>query len=182
MNTQIRYRRDLWKLFAEGYLPNAAAEIGVAEGNFSRDILSWPVQFNRLYMVDRWRHVPIKGDSAQSQEWHDGNLAAARLRVQEFGARAVFLQGESQLMAHHVKDGELSLLYIDADHSYEGVKHDLWWWRPKVHMGGVIAFHDYENSAYGVKRAVREFAEKNKLVVHLLPEDKPEDAGAFIIV
>lgn len=40
-------------------------------------------------------------------------------------------------------DGQsLDLLFIDGDHSYEGVKHDFEMFSPLVRAGGLIAFHD----------------------------------------
>jgi len=37
----------------------------------------------------------------------------------------------------------IRLLFIDADHSYEGVRSDFELWSPLVADGGVIVFHDY---------------------------------------
>lgn len=59
-------------------------------------------------------------------------------------------------------DGSLDLVFIDGDHSYEGVRADIDAWLPKVRKGGVIAGHDYDNTnkygdAFkGVDRAVHE--------------------------
>lgn len=36
----------------------------------------------------------------------------------------------------------VDVLFIDADHSYEGVKRDFELWRPIVRNGGYIIFHD----------------------------------------
>lgn len=176
----IQYRRDLWKVVD---VSGNSAEIGVAEGYFSADILSWdnPI-FSVHYMVDRWACVPTqKGDAANSPEWHANNLRAAEERVARFGSRAAFLKGESVTMSTFVPKQSLALLYIDGDHSYEGVTADLRAWVPKVVSGGVVALHDYENTSYGVKRAVQEFCQ-GRYAIHLLPEDKPEDAGAFFYV
>jgi len=182
---RIQYRRDLWKVI-QAQFGNAtcqAAEIGVAEGYFSADMLSWPINLSRLYMVDRWQCVSDqKGDASNSQEWHDTNLAAARARVKQFGDRAVFLQGSSIKMAEQVADRSLMLAYIDADHTYQGVLFDSLSWLPKVVPGGYMAFHDYENANYGVKEAVNEFCRQNGFTIHLLPEDAPEDAGAYFQV
>jgi hypothetical protein len=54
-------------------------------------------------------------------------------------------------------------------------------WFRKLKKGGIMAFHDYEAPQYGVKPAVKEFANRNDYLIHLIPEDKPEDAGAYII-
>ena len=57
------------------------------------------------------------------------------------------------------------MIYIDADHSYNGVLHDLKLSYEKIKDGGFIMGHDYEQNMsktknvynFGVKRAVDEF-------------------------
>ncbi|MEM4455206.1 MAG: class I SAM-dependent methyltransferase [Thermofilaceae archaeon] len=39
-------------------------------------------------------------------------------------------------------DGKLDFLFIDGDHTYEGVKRDFEIYSPLVRKGGIIAFHD----------------------------------------
>src|SRR3990167_445478 len=176
-----RYRRELWKVLDLDLVQGGdAAEIGVAEGNFSAEILKWPVRFPIVYMVDRWMNIPSAfGDSANSQGWHDKNFQRAKEQVRGFGDRTVILRGESIRMADYVPVCSLSLLYIDADHSYDGVMGDLRVWESKVILGGVVALHDYENEGYGVKKAVREFCQVRGYQIYLLPEDQPCDAGAY---
>lgn len=54
-------------------------------------------------------------------------------------------------------DGELSMLFVDADHSLRAVREDLAAWLPKVAPGGVLGFHDYGNPLWpDVRRAVDE--------------------------
>jgi len=56
----------------------------------------------------------------------------------------------------------VDLLFIDADHSYEGCKADLEAWYPLVNEGGVILMHDYTEKGCGVKKAADEFFAKVK--------------------
>lgn len=54
-----------------------------------------------------------------------------------------------------IQDGKIDLLFIDADHSYEGVKSDFEMYSPLVKKGGLIAFHDIANdpdATYGVNK------------------------------
>ena len=37
---------------------------------------------------------------------------------------------------------ELDFLFIDGDHTYEGVRRDFEMYSPLVRRGGVVAFHD----------------------------------------
>lgn len=180
----IQYRRDLWQAIT---IEGSAAEIGVAEGRYSLELLSWKDPYNRnlfdkVFLVDRWACNPDQnGDASMPQEWHQKNYEEVFQRVRIHAPRPVLLRGDSDLMAGLVDDDSLSLLYIDGDHSYEGVLRDLKAWLPKVKTGGVVALHDYENSDYGVKRALQEFAE-GRFEILPIPEDKPQDAGAMFYV
>ena len=41
------------------------------------------------------------------------------------------------------EDGSLDWLFVDADHTYEGVTADIVAWWPKLKPGGLISGHDY---------------------------------------
>jgi predicted O-methyltransferase YrrM len=52
--------------------------------------------------------------------------------------------------------GPIELLFIDGDHSYEGVRRDAELWLPRLMNGGIVMFHDAATSAYdGPRRIVR---------------------------
>jgi hypothetical protein len=61
-------------------------------------------------------------------------------------------------------DGYFDWIYIDADHSYEGVRRDIAEAKKKVKRDGLLVFNDYtfwshrEFMCYGVVQAVNEFA------------------------
>jgi len=63
-------------------------------------------------------------------------------------------------------DGPVHLLFVDGDHTYEGVMADIAGWAPKIVPGGVIAFHDFETEPAvaakhaGIKRAVLEWEQE----------------------
>ena len=41
-----------------------------------------------------------------------------------------------------LQDGRLDFLFIDGDHTYEGVKKDFMMYSPLIRKGGIVAFHD----------------------------------------
>ncbi len=54
-------------------------------------------------------------------------------------------------------EGQYDLIFVDAQHTYEGVKEDIELWTPKLRPGGIWAFHDYCHLEYpGVKQATDE--------------------------
>lgn len=58
-------------------------------------------------------------------------------------------------------DKSMDLVYIDALHTYEGVKNDLAAWHPKCKM--VLAGHDYGHGNHtGCTKAIDEFCEERK--------------------
>jgi predicted O-methyltransferase YrrM len=53
-----------------------------------------------------------------------------------------------------LRDNRVDFLFIDGDHSYEGVKKDFEMYSPLVRKGGIIAFHDIipdYYTRYGIK-------------------------------
>jgi hypothetical protein len=65
------------------------------------------------------------------------------------------LLGDSKTMTF---DKPIDLLFVDGDHTEDGVRGDIATWAGRVKPGGVMAFHDYGNSnlpwCSGVKTAV----------------------------
>ena len=175
---KIKYRRQLPEFMKELGLPMVSAEIGVAEGYFSADLLAGGM--DKHYLIDIWKTENVQGDGASDQEWHDKNYRAAMFRVKKFGDRAIVLKGFSEAMSIHVPDNSLGLVYLDGGHSYADVYMDLTVWIHKAVSGAIIAGHDYLNKSYGVMRAVQDFT-NGKYKVHVIPEDKDEDAGFFFL-
>jgi predicted O-methyltransferase YrrM len=50
--------------------------------------------------------------------------------------------GTRQRIARVLEGRPLDLLFVDGDHSYEGVKQDVADYAPLVRPGGIVAFHD----------------------------------------
>lgn len=176
----INYRRDLPDLMKQMGLPMTAAELGVAEGYNSNDLLTNGIE--KLYMVDNWAKIEgITGDGSFDADFHEPNYTKAINRIKHHGEKAIVLRGLTTEMAKEVEDNSLGLVYIDAAHDYNSVKNDISAWFSKLVHGGIMGFHDFQVPQYGVKQAVTEFAKENNLEIFLLPEDKDEDAGCFII-
>jgi hypothetical protein len=171
----MKHRTELPSYLKTMGLPLIGVEIGCAEGLHAADLIRNGLE--KLYMVDTWATIPgQKGDGGFDQQWHDKNFHAAIDRIRPFGEKVVVLRGMSNDMARFVTD-PLGLVYLDGDHSYEGVKRDLETWYPLLVKGGLMAGHDYEATEYGVKRAVHEFANDRGIVVRAIPENEKQNAG-----
>lgn len=146
----------------------SGAEVGVFRGALSRKLLEGGVA--KLFMVDNWLPTDAQPEHYKATgDWHSTRTASevadderkARAAVGAAGGRAVVLKMSSVEAASKIDDGSLDFVFLDADHSYEGLKADIAAWLPKVKRGGWLGGHDYENDHpdydfSGVKRAVDE--------------------------
>lgn len=161
-------------------LPMTAVEIGVAEGYNSADLLERGIE--HLFMVDNWGKIATQtGDGNNEDEWHYKNMKGAYDRVYKYKGKYTVLRGLSVEMSLRVEDNSLGLVYLDADHSYNGVMRDLEAWYPKLVSGGLCAGHDYLQAHYGVQQAANEFAHKVGAEIFTIPEHKTEDAGFLFL-
>lgn len=69
-----------------------------------------------------------------------------------------FFKRDSKDLAQTWKK-KINVLFIDGDHSYKGCKADIDGWYPHMAKGGVMLFHDCDESSPGVVRAVAEFVD-----------------------
>lgn len=97
-------------------------------------------------------------------------LYAYQTNLAEAGYETIAITGDTH--TYDWNGPPIDLLFIDADHSYDGVKADITRWWPYIRTGGVVVFHDYANEHHGrqhhylhyeVKRAVDEFVRDNHL-------------------
>lgn len=90
-----------------------------------------------------------------------------------------FIQGNS----HEVTwKRNIDLLFIDADHSYGGCKGDIDKYFPYMKDGGVILFHDCDETSPGVVQAVNEFADEQGLTVELFKTGEKNTSMAKVQV
>ncbi len=64
-------------------------------------------------------------------------------------------RSSSEVIAPLIPNKSIDAIYIDGDHSYEGVLRDIILWKNKVKQGGIIVGDDYPLFP-GVKKAVNE--------------------------
>ena len=121
-------------------------EVGTDVGAFARRILqlSDPTE---LHIID----ISLRNFR---KEWFSTALEAGVVHLHEQDSVA----GLSEF-----PDGYFDWIYIDGNHSYEGVKRDIQAAKNKIKSSGMLAFNDYmfwshrELMCYGVIQAVNEF-------------------------
>ncbi len=100
----------------------------------------------RVWAVDTFEGTKEGGESYPSIERFDGStLEAFRNQVAKAGVKKHVSEmvGYTTEMAKQYRGAPIRVLFIDADHSYEGVRADFETWWPHVSPGGLIIFHDY---------------------------------------
>ena len=196
MEYKFDHRDKLPEFLTHLGLVNKGVELGTFKGGYSRNIVSnWP---GKLYMVDVWRPLSIEEyDDDSNHQNHIDAYSEAMSEIKGYEDRAFMLRMKGIYASELFEDNSLDFVYIDANHTYEGVKEDIKYWYPKVKPGGLLLGHDYiPNDMYnddrkdlpiylyannnpddlnyagmfGVNPAVNEFAEENNYVVNQTDE------------
>lgn len=153
-NRVVRWDEILARL-PEGHC--TLVEVGVWQGGTCSRLLAAHPQLH-MVLVDPWL-APEPGstfaesgaDQAKfSQARYDAAHAATLRRVKPFEERCTVLRTVGRLGALVAQSraaeahlGPIDAVFIDSDHSYEGVKEDIEAWAPLVRPGGWIGGHDY---------------------------------------
>lgn len=126
------------------------AEIGVFRGEFSQVLLrKFAPSVLHLFDLDLKRH--------KIAEHFARLIATGQVQLHE---------GDSSTGIAALPLEYFDLIYIDGDHSYEGVVKDIQASVPRLVPGGYLVFNDYtfwspcENMQYGIMQAVNEFCRR----------------------
>lgn len=136
-------------------------EVGVRTGkNFINMVKCNP---DEAYAVDIWKaegdHVDIYFPQSKLDKYHDDLVELFKDNkniniVRKFSVDA----------AKDFSDNYFDLIFIDALHTYNGVKSDINSWYRKVKSGGIFCGHDYlPRDQYGVVKAVNEMVKEYNL-------------------
>jgi len=179
---QIQNRNEIPEFLKNNHLNDKMCELGVRDGmNFDMLLTSKP---NLLVGIDAWKNDGIPGHndlffSGKNLERQYWTAIKRYSNPQICGkTRCLIIRDYTVNACKEFQDYFFNYLYIDADHTYEGISQDMKNFWPKVKVGGVFAGHDYvDNSVYGsvvvfgVIRAVDEFIIKHNIkYFHYLPE------------
>lgn len=134
-------RSDIIALQARARGWSLGAELGVLDGaNHERILRACPAL--HLIGVDLWEPTP-----GYEEYPHVENEAAARAVSNKFVRRSTLLKMSTAEAAAQVDDGTLDFVFIDADHSTEGVTADITNWTPKLKPAGWLMGHDIDWSS-----------------------------------
>lgn len=151
-------------------------EIGVFMGEFSKKIFKELIP-SELHLIDIFEGEMCSGDKdGNNIIWTNLEQQYTLLRNHFNLNNNVFIhKGKSYEVLNNFDDYYFDIVYIDGDHSYDGVKKDLSVSFQKVKPNGLICGHDYTTKMFeGVVRAVDEFCvEKNVSIKYLTNDGCP---------
>lgn len=147
----------LRRLF-ETHRPRLCLEIGIHEGHTACLLLEAGQEVSHYVGVDRVRQKPTQLSTPEDP----GHLVKQDPRV----VLVVRPEGTRGLSPHEVPYQPFDWIFVDADHSYGGVKFDTTWAMPMLRRGGLMVWHDYGvpsqyrpgGPLFGVKKYLDEFA------------------------
>ena len=150
MSSPTAYNR-LQKFIADLIIKNhwsTGAELGVSKGKMTGYLVNHtPVM---MIAVDLWDDG--SDDPRYEGMKHDRSYKIFQKHIEPVKEKVQIFRMLSWKAAELVEDKSLDFVFIDADHTYEGVKRDILAWRPKVKH--LTMGHDY--NLEGVQKAVEE--------------------------
>lgn len=169
-------------------LPNGAqvVELGCFQGKSSVAIASVLPPEGRLFCVDMFRGMILQPGQVKPpiEEVIRINVTAFENNIEKFGVKEKvdFVVMSTTEAANKFEANSIDLLFIDADHSYEGVMADLQNWYPKLKAGGWLFCDDYGVENFpGVARAIKSFGLQGEVVApSLWRHKKPVEMPAVI--
>lgn len=113
------------------------AEIGVAQANNANE---WcrSINLEKLVLVDNCSDEKTFGNCTEKQ-----CLDSVSTILKDYPFTS-FHKMDSVEASKLYQDGFFDFVYLDGDHTYNGVMSDLIAWKNKVKVGGYLLGHDYD--------------------------------------
>jgi len=150
-----------------------AVEVGSMLGDSAKAVCAAAEQKIHLLCVDTWRGAETDFGRTVYDELGEDNVYSffAQNCSAEIHSGAIEPMRTSSLEAAEMLGlaGRLfDIVFIDADHSYEGVKADIEAWLPLVREGGILCGHDFGTLGQANDREM--FPGVRQAVTELLPD------------
>jgi hypothetical protein len=174
INTIFDNRNEMIKYYCNKISNPKLLEIGVFKGDFLDTIINNCI-IGSIDAVDLFEGEIGSGDvDGNNFIYYDIGKSYLELCEKYKNNINIHLhKSDSSIYLQNQLDNTYDIIYIDGDHSYDGVKKDLLNSFNKIKNGGYIMGHDYEmnmNKAttiynFGVKQAVDEFCDNYKQTI-----------------
>ena len=145
-NPKMYTRNDLPFFLKLKGLNNIGIEIGVNLGEYSELMLK-NGEFKKFYAVDSWtKETPdifFENGSNYVVPNNEEIYNKAKERLNKYSDRVQVIRSNSVEASSLFEDEYFDFIYLDADHSLEGIRDDIKYWYPKLKKGGIFSGHDY---------------------------------------
>lgn len=154
---------DMVKRFPDGsrfvevgsWVGRSACYLGVEIINSGKNI--------KLDCVDTWLGAP---ELMQEDVIVNGTLYSDFIRnIEPLKDIIKPIRLTSTQASHLYEDESLDFVFLDADHTKEGIEADIICWFPKVKKGGVFAGHDWDYPV--IKKALNNYFGEENIEVRL---------------
>ncbi len=160
------------------------AEIGVAQGVFSKTILNYNNP-KKLYLIDAWKNFDLGYNDSNMVSDSEHQMRFERVtQIFSSHSNVEIMREMSVAAAHKFNDQYFDWIFIDADHTYDGCLADLRAYKDKVKDNGFICGHDWLNNGktkagFGVNQAVADFVIENDF--HFVGHTNEPKWSSFVI-
>jgi hypothetical protein len=132
-----------------------AAEVGSFTGASALALAGY---CERLYCCDTWSGGPDPNDPINELYRRDSGQEEI---LKSFVDNTVHVcdvirpfRKASPAVTAHLRHERFDLVFLDGDHTYEGLMADINAWLPLVRIGGILCGHDFGEQFPGVAKAV----------------------------
>ncbi len=156
MIIQMRLKENDGLLKLINHLPNdiCMAEIGCYTGE-STSLFLKSNKIKEYYAIDPWAEGYDDNDIASKSPMAEvEKLFDERTSKVIRGTKTKLYKMKMDFIKAFHSLPELNVVYIDGDHTYEGVLIDILLAKKKVKSGGIIAGHDYRGNNHPIGKAL----------------------------
>ena len=158
-------RKDMLLFYSKQLTKPVIAEIGIFKGDFLK-FLYENCNASKINAIDLFQGTtPSGNEDGNFLTYYDMNKSYNELKEKYKDTIVTLHKSDSSTFLNTLNDNYYDIIYIDGDHSYNGVKKDLIASYNKIKNNGYIMGHDYEMNMkkanhhyeFGTKQAVDEF-------------------------
>jgi hypothetical protein len=134
--------KEFIQVLGNNNLHGSIIEIGI--GMYGGTHILWRQIFNQVTTIEMSKLLVLKFKLTEKLD----------------GRSNIIIGSSHDIRTFNKVKGKYDVLFIDGDHSYEGIKKDYEMYRGLVRKGGIIAFHDVVCTikGFGIKQFIDELS------------------------